>query len=452
MEIRSARETWERALGELQLQVSRANYRTWLKDTVGLSVEGGRFVVGAPSSFATEWLDKRLSSVIARTLGGIAGQDLDVAFEVYQPHRTSGNGGGDGNGPHSNDSSSSHGEPLYPTNLNPRYTFDSFIVGSCNRLAHAAALAVAENPGRGYNPLFIYSDSGLGKTHLLHAIGNQVHRKRLNMLYVTSEQFTNEFINAIRERKTEEFRNKYRGVDMLMVDDIQFIADKEQTQEGFFHTFNDLHNSSRQIVITSDRAPKSMPLLEERLRSRFEWGLIADIQPPDLETRMAILRSKAEQHQVDAPPEVLEIIARKAQHNIRELEGSLNRVVAYARLMQQPITVELATQAIADMGSDKARRGLSPKLILSAVGDHFLVEPELLTGKGREQPVAQARQVAMYLMREETALSLADIGREMGGRDHTTVLHACKKIANDMEANTAFRREVLEVRETLYRD
>lgn len=448
MEIRSAKETWERALGELQLSVSRANYRTWLKDTVGVALEDGTFIVGAPSSFATEWLEKRLSSLVAKTLAGIAGRELEVSFQVYQPHLGNGNGQTARNHPSSNH----HNSHPYPPNLNPRYSFNSFIVGSCNRLAHAAALAVAEKPGRGYNPLFIYSDSGLGKTHLLHAIGNHIQQTHLNMLYVTSEQFTNEFINAIRERKTEEFRGKYRGVDMLLVDDIHFIADKEQTQEGFFHTFNDLHNANRQIVITSDRPPKSMPLLEDRLRSRFEWGLIADIQPPDLETRLAILHFKAEQQQAEVPAEVLELLARKAQKNIRELEGSLNRVVAYARLAQQPITVELATRAIADMAPERGRRSLSPRLIISNVGAHFGLEPSLLSSKSRMQPIALARQVAMYLTREETSLSLAEIGREFGGRDHTTVLHACKKVTEEMDARSQFRREVLELRESLSRE
>ncbi|MBI2907920.1 MAG: chromosomal replication initiator protein DnaA [Chloroflexi bacterium] len=452
MQVRSARETWQTALGQLEVQVSKANFRTWLKDTVGLVLENDRFVVGAPNSFVTECLDKRLSSLVVKTLASVVGRELEVSFEVCQP--SGGNGGNGEAHTSSNHTSATHTVAnACPANLNPRYTFNSFIVGSSNRLAQAAAQAVAENPGRGYNPLFIYSDSGLGKTHLLHAIGHQVYQKHLNMLYVTSEQFTNEFINAIRERKTDDFRAKYRSVDILMVDDIHFIADKEQTQEGFFHTFNDLHNTSRQIVITSDRPPKSMPLLEDRLRSRFEWGLIADIQPPDLETRLAVLRAKADQQQADVPNDVLELIARKAQRNIRELEGSLNRVVAYARLTEKPITSELAAQAIADMDPERTRRrAVSPGLIIATVSDHFGLDPVSLSGKMREQPIVLARQIAMYLMREETPLSLTDIGKELGRRDHTTVLHACRKIAEEMEANTHFRREVLELRETLRPD
>lgn len=326
------------------------------------------------------------------------------------------------------------------------------MVGPSNRLAYSASLAVAEAPGHSYNPLFIYAGVGLGKTHLLHAIGHQVLAKGLTFLYVTTEQFTNEFITAIRERTTEQFRAKYRGVEVLLIDDIQFITGKEQTQEGFFHTFNDLHNASRQIVITSDRPPKALALLEDRLRSRFEWGLIADIQPPDLETRMAILRSKAEPLGVTLDDQVVEFVARKVQKNVRELEGSLNRIVAYARLSSSPITVELASRALAELFSDQGRRSLTPERVLEAVTGHFGVERSTLVGKRREKGVALARQVAMYLLREELNLPLTDIGRLLGGKDHSTVIHACGKIAYEMNVDPQLRKSILEIKEALYQE
>jgi len=334
--------------------------------------------------------------------------------------------------------------------FNPKYTFHSFIVGSCNRLPHAAALAVAEKPGRVYNPLFIYGGVGLGKTHLLHAIGHMALASNLRVLYVSTEQFTNEFIKAIRERKTEDFRQKYRGVDVLLVDDIHFLIGKEQTQEGFFHTFNDLHNDNRQIVISSDRPPKSMPLLEDRLRSRFGWGLITDIQPPDLETRLAILQAKAEEQGVTILQEVLDLIARKAQKSIRELEGSLNRVVAFARLTNAPLTLEVASQALTEFPSPGPRRSLSPPAIIDTVAKYFELEPEALEGKKRDKLTALARHVAVYLIREEIGRPFTDIGRQLGGRDHSAILRGYAKIAAEINISPQLRRDILEIRELLY--
>jgi chromosomal replication initiator protein len=334
--------------------------------------------------------------------------------------------------------------------LNRKYTFSSFIVGSSNRLAHAAALGVAENPGNSYNPLFVYSGVGLGKTHLLHAIGWEAIRVRPRVMYVTAEQFTNEFISAIRERRSEDFRDKYRSVDVLLLDDIQFIAGKEQTQEGLFHTFNALHTGNSQIVISCDRPPKSLTLLEDRLRSRFEWGLIVDMQPPDLETRTAILQTKAEEQKTGAPPEVLNFIARRIQKNIRELEGALNRVMAYARLTKSPLTVELATQALADISSDAHKRTLTPTVIMSVVATFFNIPPETLQGKRRDKTSSQARQIAMYLLREELQCSWTQIGRELGGRDHSTILHGYHKISDEVNTDHGLRRDLLEIRENLY--
>jgi chromosomal replication initiator protein len=432
-------------LGELQSQVTRTNYDTWLRDTVGLRYQGDQFVVGVSSPFAIEWLETRLQSLIKKTLIGITGDGLDVLFEIHQPEHAIVARAKRG-------VRASHAPANRKANLtpfNPKYTFDSFIVGNCNRLAHAAALGVAQKPGGVYNPLFIYGGVGLGKTHLLHAIGHLVSEKKLRVLYVSTEQFTNEFIRGIRERKTEEFRHRYRGVDVLLIDDIHFIIGKEQTQEGFFHTFNDLHNANRQIVITSDRPPKSMPLLEDRLRSRFEWGLIADIQPPDLETRLAILQAKAEEMSVTVPREVQDFIARKVQKSIRELEGSLNRVIAFSRLTRAPITLELGSQALADFPGTTPRRTLTSDFITSKVAKYFGLEKETLEGRRRDKQAALARHIAVYLIREETGRPFAEIGSELGGRDHSSILRAYEKIALEVNTNPQLRRDILEIREAL---
>jgi chromosomal replication initiator protein len=445
---KAAEQLWKDVLEQLRGQLLPANYETWLKDTVGVSYQKDHLVVGTPTVSATEWLEKRLHSMIKKTLLAVTSSEIDIQFQVLQPWIGAavkpGNNHRNRNS-HTNNTKS-NGNLL----LSPKYTFANFIVGASNRLAHAAALGVAETPGRGYNPLFIYGGVGLGKSHLLHAIGHVVARNNANILYVTSEQFTNEFVNAIRERKTEYFRNKYRSADVLLIDDIQFIADKEQTQEGFFHTFNDLHNGDKQIVVTSDRSPKSMPLLEDRLRSRFEWGLIADIQPPDLETRLAILRAKADEQEAVVPYEVLNYIARKIQKNIRELEGSLNRVVAYSRLCKTIPTTEIAAQALTEFPSDGARRTITPEQVTVTVGEYFDIEPEVLRGSKRDKPIALARQVAMYVMREETQLSLSQIGAQLGSRDHKTIMYGCQKIASDINNDPELRRDVIEIRERLF--
>ena len=444
MEARSAREIWETALGELQIQVNKANYRTWLEKTVGLSYQDNQFVVGVPNTFVAEYLDKNQRSLIKKTLIGITRRDIKIAFSVD---------GRDENSPssyHAREATSSTTRTS-PHGFNPKYTFDSFVVSSCNRLAHASALEVTENPGHSYNPLFICGGVGLGKTHLLHAIGHAALASNIQVLYVSGEQFTNEFINAIQERKTQEFRNKYRSVDMLLMDDIHFISGKEQTEECFFHTFNELHNANRQIALTSNHPPKSMPQLEERLRSRFEWGLIADIQPPDFETRLAILQAKTEQAGANIAPDVLEFIAQRIQHNIRELEGSLNRVIAYARLLRALLTPELAAKALEDIAA-KAPKGasLTPALVLEAVANSFQIAPVDLKSRRRDKETALARQVAMYLIKQETNYSLVQIGKELGGRNPSTVSHACEKIANDINASPHLRRKILDIQQKIY--
>jgi chromosomal replication initiator protein len=437
---RSAKEIWEAALGGLEVEVTKSNYQTWLKDTIGLSYTDNVFVVGAPNTFAIEWLEKRLQHLIRKTLAGIIGHSIEIQFEIcdgqqIEPQVASATRSNEKNGNYS---------------FNPKYTFASFVVGTCNRLAHAAALGVARNPGTTYNPLFLYGGVGLGKTHLLHAIGQSVLNDFRSVIYVTAEQFTNEFIAGIKEKSTEEFRNKYRSADVLLIDDIQFIAGKDQTQEVFFHTFNDLHTAGRQIILSSDRPPKALSLLEDRLRSRFEWGLIADIQYPDYETRTAILQAKAEELQITIPIDVLYLIARRVQNNIRELEGALNRVIAYARLTNAPITAELIADSLNEIAADESRKTLTIDLIFNTVAAYFGLPAETLVGKKRDKAVAFARQVAMYLMREEMDINWSEIGRSMGGRDHSTILHGYNKIAEEIEVSSALRRDILEIKERLY--
>jgi len=444
MEARSAQEIWEAALGELQIQESKPNYRTWLEKTVGLSYQGNEFVIGVPNTFVAEYLDQNQRSLIEKTLIGLTHRDIKILFHVDTAHQDS--------------LTSYKGQGKIPsvqqTNLslfNPKYTFDSFIVGSCNRLAYAGALRVAENPGHSYNPLFIYGGVGLGKTHLLQAIGHAALAKNIQVLYVSAEQFTNEFTNAIRERKTQEFHHKYRNVDMLLVDDIQFFTGKAQTEENFFHTFNELHNANHQIAITSDRPPKSMPLLQDRLRSRFEWGLVADIQPPDFETRLAILQAKAEQKGVNVALDVLEFIAQRIQQNIRELEGSLNRVVAYAKLIRALLTPELAAQALQDIAGKEAKTAsITPHLIIEAVVDSFQLTSQDLKSRKRDKETALARQVAMYLIQQEASWSLTQIGKELGGRGPATVSHAYEKIANDINNSPYLKRKILDIQQKIY--
>ncbi|HEY7985242.1 MAG TPA: chromosomal replication initiator protein DnaA [Ktedonobacterales bacterium] len=333
--------------------------------------------------------------------------------------------------------------------LNARYRFSTFIVGSGNRLAHAASLAVSDAPGQAYNPLFLYGGVGLGKTHLLHALGHKMLELGLTVLYVSSETFTNEIINAIRFRTTDEFRAKYRSVDVLLVDDIQFIAGKDSTEEEFFHTFNSLYEMSKQIVICSDRPPKAIISLEERLRSRFEWGLIADIQPPDLETRMAILRAKADQLGREVPDDVMAYVAGRVQSNIRELEGSFNRLLAYADLQGLPLSMETAKAALASIASDGRQRRVSVAEVLAAVAEYYRIPEDDLRGKQRDKHIVVPRQVAMYLMRQETEASLLEIGQALGGRDHSTVLHGFDKITRAVNENTSLRKEVLAIRQQL---
>ncbi len=439
---------WQTVLGQLRMEMPKAAFDTWVRDTQVVAFDDGVFTIGVHNAYARDWLESRLTKTVEHKLAGVLGQPVQVRFVVWSEADP---------GPLGRETASAEAAPqrrsptevqaLNPT-LNPRYTFDNFVVGASNRLAHAASLAVAENPARAYNPLFIYGGVGLGKTHLLHAIGNQCAQNGLRVRYVSSEEFTNDLINAIRTHTTQAFREKYRQVDVLLIDDIQFIAGKESTQEEFFHTFNTLHGQDKQIVISSDRPPKALVTLEERLRSRFEWGLTADIQPPDFETRVAILRFKAEQFGRSVPNEILEAIARRMQSNIRELEGALTRVLAYSDLRGMPLTLELVEAALADLLP--RRRDLEPRQVVELVAEAFGVPVERLLSKERSRKVVLPRQVAMYLLREEARISLPQIGEALGGRDHTTVMYACEKVADLLERDERFRRRVMEIRERLY--
>jgi chromosomal replication initiator protein len=430
MEARSAREIWETALGELQLQVTKPNYRTWLEKTTGLSYENNHFVVGVPNTFVAEYLARNQRSLIEKTLIGLTHPGIEVDFQVTSPAVAR--------------QSTSPG-------VNARYTFDNFVVSPSNRLAYTAARSVAEKPGASYNPLFIYGGVGLGKTHLMQAIYNLAQSQNIKALYVSAEQFTNEFVSALQNKSTAEFRRKYRHVDMLLIDDVQFLVGKEQTEESFFHTFNELHNANHQIVLASDRSPKSLPDIGDRLCSRFEWGLIADIQPPDFNTRLAILKAKAKQQEIEVALDVLEFIAQRIKQNIRELEGSLNRAVAYAKLFGAMLTPELAARAVQDISTSSNKTNVTPELVIKAVAERFQLTPADLIGRKRDRATALARQVAMHLLKEASNCSLAQIGLEFGHRDHATVIHACHKIVNDMDNDPYLRRQVLDIQKKLQR-
>jgi chromosomal replication initiator protein len=435
---------WQSVLGQLQMEMPKASFDTWVRDTCPLSYENSILTVGVRNAYARDWLENRLASTVDRLLVGVLNSNAAVEFIVTQEDKTElPETGAAGNVREDADESQTRN-----STLNTRYTFESFVVGAGNRLAHAACMAVAEKPARAYNPLFLYGGVGLGKTHLLHAIGNACHSRGLNVLYVSSEEFTNDMINAIRTHTTQAFREKYRSIDVLLVDDIQFIAGKESTQEEFFHTFNTLHGQDKQIIVSSDRPPKALVTLEERLRSRFEWGLAADIQPPDLETRLAILRAKAEHTGRFIPDGILETVARRVESNIRELEGALNRIIAFADLSGSSLTPQLVEMALVDLLPQ--RKNILPEKIIELVAREWQTSVEALLGRDRTQKIAEPRQVAMYLMRKETDASLPMIGEVLGGRDHTTVMYAIQKIASQIETKADLRKRVINVKQQLY--
>jgi chromosomal replication initiator protein len=447
---------WQRSVDSLEEGALSPQNKAWIQLTRPLGLVEDTALLAAPNEFTKDLLDSRYRPLIAEALSGQLGRAIRVAVtveplpetvgaeqaaepvrEVPEPAPVTHNMGRD---------AQARGD-REPARLNPKYSFETFVIGSSNRFAHAAAVAVAEAPAKAYNPLFIYGESGLGKTHLLHAIGHYALNLSTagRVRYVSSEEFTNDFINSIRDDKAGAFQRRYRDVDVLLVDDIQFLENKERTQEEFFHTFNTLHNANKQIVISSDRPPKQLSTLEDRLRNRFEWGLITDVQPPELETRIAILRKKAAAERLNAPPEVLEYIASKIQSNIRELEGALIRVTAFANLNRQGVDLALAEVVLKDLIPEHGGPEITAATIMAATAAYFGLSMEDLCGSSRSRVLVTARQIAMYLCRELTDLSLPKIGQAFGGRDHTTVMHADRKIRSLMAERRAIYNQVSEL-------
>jgi chromosomal replication initiator protein len=449
---------WKATLGELELQMTKATFNTWLKDTCLLQHKDNTFVIGVRNAYAKDWLENRLRDTILRTLSAIATGPVEVQFVVWtedipsfesaieETVQTNLNG----NGYHKTAVNTPKSQsPTNSNNLTRRFTFSNFVVGSSNRLAHAAALSVAEHPGQTYNPLFIYGGVGLGKTHLLHAIGHKCQQEGLTVCYIPSETFTNDLVQSIRNKQMAQFREQYRTPDILLIDDIQFIAGKESTQEELFHTFNELHSQGKQVVISSDRAPKAMATLEERLQSRFEWGLMADIQMPDIETRKAILQTKAEANGLAVPDELMDFIAQQVRHSIRELEGAFNKVMAYAHLAGGHVNMDLVNMALADLMHRPDK--LTVEHVFDAVCQYYNVSNDDLVGASRKKTIAYPRQMAMYLARTETNASLPQIGEKLGNRDHTTVLYGYEKIATLIDADSTIRRDCMEIKSSMYR-
>jgi chromosomal replication initiator protein len=425
-------EIWQQVLSVIQTRLSKPSFDTWFKSTRASFYGDDVLVVTAPNVFTAEWLESRYMKLVSSTVAEYVGRPVEVKFSVEEAQASE---------PPAPYPPAPAARPQPPEEnlsmLNPKYTFDTFVIGAGNRFAHAASLAVAEAPAKAYNPFFLYGGVGLGKTHLMHAIGHYIleSNPHMRVLYISSEKFTNEFINAIRDNRGESFRNKYRNIDVLLIDDIQFLAGKEGTQEEFFHTFNALHEEHKQIIISSDRPPKEIPTLEERLRSRFEWGLITDIQPPDLETRIAILRKKAKAENLDIPNEAMMYIANMIDTNIRELEGALIRIVAYSSLTNQDITSHLAAEALKDILPTGRNRVITIQDIQQRVGEFYGLKLEDFKARKRTKAVAFPRQIAMYLSREMTDYSLPKIGDAFGGRDHTTVIHAHEKISQQLKVD-----------------
>ena len=431
---------WEKTLNIIKSELSEVSFNTWIKSCQPISMSNTSIKISVPNSFTQDILNKRYKDLVANSIKAVCSKLYDIEFVILSDASDKENSKIKSDKPTRsiivNDEMSS--------TLNPKYTFNSFVIGNSNRFAHAASLAVAEAPAKAYNPLFIYGGVGLGKTHLMHAIGHYILESNPNakVVYVSSEKFTNELINAIKDDKNEEFRSKYRNVDVLLIDDIQFIAGKERTQEEFFHTFNALHDANKQIILSSDRPPKEIPTLEDRLRSRFEWGLIADIQVPDFETRMAILKKKADVENLNVANDVMGYIASKIKSNIRELEGALIRIIAYSSLTDREVSVDLATEALKDIISKKQGKHVTIDAIQDIVASYYNLRIEDLKSQRRTRSVAYPRQIAMYLSRKLTDMSLPKIGEEFGGRDHTTVIHAYEKISENLKTDDTLQHTV----------
>ncbi|MBS3967362.1 MAG: chromosomal replication initiator protein DnaA [Truepera sp.] len=439
--LRQENAIWDDILEFVKDKIPDVEFRTWFKQVRPLGIDNGVFMLGVPHSFARDWLKSHYADVLEQALHGLGAASPRIGFQVVP-----------GQPPEQQDifSSSPPAAPAARPRLNPKYVFSNFVVGPNNNLAHAAALAVAEAPGRAYNPLFVYGDAGLGKTHIMHAVGHSVSERfpKLRVEYVTTETFTNELINAIREDRMVSFRDRYRSIDLLLVDDVQFIAGKERTQEEFFHTFNALYESGKQIILSSDRPPKDIPTLENRLKSRFEWGLITDIQVPELETRIAILKMNAEYRGVRIPSEVIDYIARQVTSNIRELEGALLRVIIYTSMNQVELSRQSAAKALSDVFMP-SELNLTMEEILRTTSRHYEVEAADLRSKGRRQELVVPRQVAMYLIRELTPHSYPEIGQFFSGRDHSTVVYAVQKVAEQLAVDHELDEKIKTVKRDL---
>ena len=431
---------WEDALEILKNEISTVSFETWILPIIPCGINGNQFILQVENAFFKDMVEKRSLPLIRTAIKHATKREYDVLIVTEEERRA-------GTQSIAQTLPKAAVENESARNLNPKYVFDSFVVGNSNRMAHAASLAVAESPAQAYNPLFLYGNSGLGKTHLMHSIGHFIldRNPEAKVLYVTSETFTNELINSIQNNKNEEFRNKYRNIDVLLIDDIQFISKKEGTQEEFFHTFNALYESSKQIIISSDRPPKEIKTLEDRLRSRFEWGLIADVQPPDYETRIAILQKKAERDHLVVPNEVNAYIAKNIASNIRELEGALTRIVAYATLTNQDISIALAENSLRDIFSENASTPLTTDLIQQVVAEHYNIRVEDIQGSKKPKNIAFPRQVSMYLCRKLLDISLPKIGDSFGGRDHTTVIHAISKIEKQLEVDPMLQKTIIQL-------
>lgn len=453
---------WQSALGEIELTISKANFTAWFRHTFISSFENGRIVVAVPNLFTKSWLQNKFHTSISKALRAASQQPIrEVIYRVEVRNTTvlpleqvqelsSPNSIADAEAEH--ESSPDTSGRANELGLNPRYTFPQFIVGKNNELAHAACMAVSANPGQAYNPLFIYGGVGMGKTHLLQAIGHHVCRDypQAKVRYVTCERFTNEFIQAVRGGAANDFKDRYRGVDMLLIDDIQFLTGKEGTQEEFFHTFNALHQNSKQIVIASDRPPKDIQTLESRLQSRFEWGMMVDITKPDFETRVAILQAKSREKSYPLTTEILHTIAGAIQSNIRELEGALNKIIAYHQFKNIPASIPSIQPLLQSFTPTVTKRTINPRILIETVVAHYDISLEQIVGKSREQRFALPRQVAMFLLREETKCSFPTIGDHLGGRDHTTAMHACGKITQLIQDDPQVKQDISSIRERLY--
>jgi len=440
--VESAHDIWLKALGELQTQVSRANYNTWLRSTHGVSYEGGLFTIGTPSAFVAEWLTRRLCSLVKKTLTHVVGQDTEVEFVVRDRARPPRH-------PQLSSSLADGGVAVkaVPDTLNPRQTFDTFVVSACNRLAFATALEIGENPANTFNPLYIYSDTGQGKTHLLNAIGHAARLGGRRILYTTAERFTDEFVLAVKQKRVEHFHLKFNSLSILLFDDIQFLANKRQTQQCFYHIFDELQQSGCQVAITGDSHPRDIHNLNDKLRSRIESGMIASVQPPDFEARLSFLESKAAQSDVFIPGDAIRLLAEEVRGNMRQLEGAIVYLTAQARLTDG----EVSTQTVHSLLTGITAKG-DGKAVINAVANAFDIAIDDLLGKKRDRRTALARHAAMYIMRAKTNHSLAEIGRELGNRNHATVLHGCNKFAAEMAANPRLEKLVARISTQLSRE